>query len=94
MFVEMQGKLKGDQYDDPDMYDYRYGKYDPEIKRWYSRDPLSGMILKNPKHPTFKLELDEAKKLGYKIYRDKRDGRLYERLPEEPLEPTFEETDY
>lgn len=94
MFVEIQGKLKGNQYAGPDMYDYRYGKYDPTTKHWYSRDPLSGMILKNPKHPTFQLEIDEAKKLGYKIYRDKRDGRLYERLPEEPLEPTFEETNY
>ena len=93
-FVEMRGRLKGNQYDGPDMYDYRYGKYDPVTKHWSSRDPLSGMILKNPKHPTFKLEQNEAHKLGYKIYRDKRDGRLYERLPEEPLEPTFEETDY
>ena len=69
------GPLKSD-YDNPKQYyDYNTAEeipdmYDPKTKHWSSRDPRTGMILKNPKHPTFKLALEEDRKLGYTPYYD------------------------
>lgn len=82
------GPLK-DDYNDPDQY-YDYttaeevgGMYDSKLKHWASRDPRTGMILKNPKHPTFDLAIKEDIALGYTPFIDILTGRYYTLKPEE-----------
>ncbi len=43
-----------------DWYDYSQGEYDPETDHWYSRNPETGLELKNEKHPTHFLEAEES----------------------------------
>ena len=88
-----------DEYDNPDQYyDYRTAEevgdmYDPKSKHWASRDPRTGMILKNPKHPTFGMAIREDKADGYSLYIDSSTGRYYTLRPEEyaisPYKPTL-----
>lgn len=88
-----------DEYDNPDQYyDYRTVEevgdmYDPKSKHWASRDPRTGMILKNPKHPTFGMAIREDKADGYSLYIDSSTGRYYTLRPEEyaisPYKPTL-----
>ena len=92
------GPLK-DEYNNPDQYyDYITAEeaddmYDPESKHWSSRDPRTGMILKNPKHPTFGMAIREDKADGYSLYIDSSTGRYYTLRPEEyaisPYKPTL-----
>lgn len=88
-----------DEYDNPDQY-YDYitaeevgGMYDPKTKHWSSRDPRTGMILKNPKHPTFDMAIREDMSRGYSPYIDSSTGRYFTLNPEEyatsPYKPTL-----
>lgn len=78
-----------DEYDNPDQYyDYITAEeagdmYDPRTKHWSSRDPRSGMILKNPKHPTFNMAIREDQSSGYTPFIDFSTGRYYTLTPEE-----------
>jgi hypothetical protein len=48
----------------------------PDIEgHWPSRDPITGLLLKGKKHPTWNLLEKEEKRLGFKII--KRNGRYY-----------------
>lgn len=82
------GPLK-DEYDNPDQYyDYITAEeagdmYDPKTKHWSSRDPRTGMILKNPKHPTFNMAIREDQSSGYTPFIDFSTGRYYTLTPEE-----------
>lgn len=82
------GPLK-DEYDNPDQYyDYITAEeagdmYDPKIKHWSSRDPRTGMILKNPKHPTFNMAIREDQSSGYTPFIDMFTDRYYTLTPEE-----------
>lgn len=88
-----------DEYDNPDQYyDYRTAEevgdmYDPKSKHWASRDPRTGMILKNPKHPTFGMAIREDQSSGYAPFIDSSTGRYYTLRPEEyatsPYKPTL-----
>lgn len=92
------GPLK-DEYDNPNQYyDYITAEeigdmYDPETKHWSSRDPRTGMILKNPKHPTFGMAIREDMASGYSPYIDLSTGRYFTLSPEEyatsPYKPTL-----
>lgn len=92
------GPLK-DEYDNPDhYYDYITAEkaenmYDPKTKHWSSRDPRTGMILKNPKHPTFDRAIREDMSSGYSPYIDSSTGRYFTLNPEEyatsPYKPTL-----
>lgn len=82
------GPLK-DEYDNPDQY-YDYitaeeagGMYDEKSKHWASRDPRTGMILKNPKHPTFAQAIREDQSSGYAPFIDVSTGRYFTLRPEE-----------
>lgn len=90
----MRGRIKGNQYDGPDHYDYRFGKYDPETNHWFSSDPKTGMILKSPEHPTFDLELKEARKMGRILYYYPKENRYYTLAPNEPIMPGMVEVSY
>ena len=78
-----------DEYDNPDQYyDYRTAEevgdmYDPKSKHWASRDPRTGIILKNPKHPTFGMAIREDQSSGYAPFIDSSTGRYYTLRPEE-----------
>ena len=78
-----------DDYDNPDQYyDYITAEeagdmYDPKTKHWSSRDPRTGMILKNPKHPTFNMAIREDQSSGYIPFIDSSTGRYYTLRPEE-----------
>lgn len=82
------GPLK-DEYDNPDQYyDYITAEeagdmYDPKTKHWSSRDPRTGMILKNPKHPTFNMAIREDQSSGYTPFIDISTDRYYTLTPEE-----------
>ena len=92
------GPLK-DEYDNPDhYYDYITAEkagnmYDPKTKHWSSRDSRTGMILKNPKHPTFDMAIREDMSSGYSPYIDSSTGRYFTLNPEEyatsPYKPTL-----
>lgn len=78
------GPLK-DSYNDPEeYYDYVTAKevgedimYDEESKHWMSRDPRTGLVLKNPEHPTFNKSINVDKEQGYNLYKDILSGRYY-----------------
>lgn len=78
------GPLK-DSYNDPEeYYDYATAReigedvmYDKRTKHWMSRDPRTGMILKNPNHPTFNKSIEVDRNLGYDVYKDIETGRYY-----------------
>lgn len=78
-----------DEYDNPEQYyDYNTaeeagGMYDEKSKHWASRDPRTGMILKNPKHPTFALAIREDQSSGYTPFIDTSTGRYFTLKPEE-----------
>lgn len=78
-----------DEYDNPEQYyDYNTaeeagGMYDEKSKHWASRDPRTGMILKNPKHPTFALAIREDQSSGYAPFIDTSTGRYFTLRPEE-----------
>lgn len=78
-----------DEYDNPEQYyDYNTaeeagGMYDEKSKHWASRDPRTGMILKNPKHPTFALAIREDQSSGYTPFIDTSTGRYFTLRPEE-----------
>lgn len=78
-----------DEYDNPEQYyDYNTaeeagGMYDEKSKHWASRDPRTGMILKNPKHPTFALAIREDQSSGYAPFIDSSTGRYFTLRPEE-----------
>lgn len=88
-----------DEYDNPDQYyDYRTAEevgdmYDPKSKHWASRDPRTGMILKNSKHPTFGMAIREDQSSGHAPFIDSSTGRYYTLRPEEyatsPYKPTL-----
>lgn len=88
-----------DEYDNPDQYyDYKTAEevgnmYDPRTQHWASRDPRTGMILKNPKHPTFGMAIREDQSSGYTPFIDSSTGRYYTLRPEEyatsPYKPTL-----
>lgn len=80
---QYSGVLK-DTYNDPsEYYDYSAGEYDSTTQHWSSRDPRTGLLLKNPKHPTFYKSVLEDEKLGYELYQDISTGRYYTLNPEE-----------
>lgn len=67
-----------DSYSDPDQYyDYANGEYDEETGHWYSRNPITGLELKHPNHPTNKIGQYYDKKEGLKRYKDDITGRYY-----------------
>lgn len=72
-----------DGYDNPEQYyDYNTAEeagdmYDEKSKHWASRDPRTGMILKNPKHPTFNLAINEDEAEGYRHFYDPQIDRHY-----------------
>lgn len=78
-----------DEYDNPEQYyDYNTAEeagdmYDEKSKHWASRDPRTGMILKNPKHPTFTLAIREDQSSGYTPFIDTSTGRYFTLKPEE-----------
>lgn len=78
-----------DEYDNPDQYyDYKTAEevgnmYDPGTQHWASRDPRTGMILKNSKHPTFGMAIREDQSSGYAPFIDSSTGRYYTLRPEE-----------
>lgn len=78
-----------DEYDNPEQYyDYNTAEeagdmYDEKSKHWASRDPRTGMILKNPKHPTFTLAIREDQSSGYTPFIDTSTGRYFTLSPEE-----------
>lgn len=78
-----------DEYDNPEQYyDYNTAEeagdmYDEKSKHWASRDPRTGMILKNPKHPTFTLAIREDQSSGYAPFIDSSTGRYFTLRPEE-----------
>lgn len=78
-----------DEYDNPEQYyDYNTaeevgGMYDEKSKHWASRDPRTGMILKNPKHPTFAQAIKEDQSSGYAPFIDISTGRYFTLRPEE-----------
>lgn len=64
-------------YNDPEhYYDYSRGKRDNKQSHWSDRDPISGMELKNPKHPTAFMHYEIEQHLGNKRYQDDT-GRYY-----------------
>lgn len=64
-------------YNDPEhYYDYSKGSYDPDTKHWSDRDPVTGMELKNPNHPTAFMHHEVEQQLGNKRYQDS-NGRYY-----------------
>lgn len=82
------GPLKS-EYDNPEQYyDYNTaeevgGMYDEKSKHWASRDPRTGMILKNPKHPTFAQAIREDQSSGYAPFIDVSTSRYFTLRPEE-----------
>lgn len=77
------GVLKS-KYEDPKhYYDYSAGVYNSKTKHWSSRDPKTGVVLKNPNHPTFYKGILEDEKLGYELYYDARTNRYYTLKPNE-----------
>lgn len=72
-----------DEYDNPDQYyDCKTAEevgnmYDPRTQHWASRDPRTGMILKNPKHPAFGMAIREDQSSGYAPFIDSSTGRYY-----------------
>lgn len=77
------------EYDNPDQYyDYKTAEevgnmYDPGTQHWASRDPRTGMILKNSKHPTFGMAIREDQSSGYTPFIDTSTGRYFTLSPEE-----------
>lgn len=64
-------------YNDPEhYYDYSKGSYDPDTEHWSDRDPVTGMELKNPNHPTAFMHYEVEQQLGNKRYQDS-NGRYY-----------------
>lgn len=64
-------------YNDPeDYYDYSRGAYNPDTGHWSDRDPVTGMELKNPNHPTAFMHHEVEQQLGNKRYQDS-NGRYY-----------------
>lgn len=64
-------------YNDPEhYYDYSKGSYDPDTEHWSGRDPVTGMELKNPNHPTAFMHHEVEQQLGNKRYQDS-NGRYY-----------------
>lgn len=64
-------------YNDPEhYYDYSKGSYDPDTEHWSDRDPVTGMELKNPNHPTAFMRHEVEQQLGNKRYQDS-NGRYY-----------------
>lgn len=82
------GPLK-DTYNNPEQhYDYATaekvgGMYGLNSKHWASRDPKTGMMLKNPKHPTFNMATREDQSSGYTPFIDSSTGRYFTLRPEE-----------
>lgn len=67
----------GNAYNDPEhYYDYSKGSYDPDTEHWSDRDPVTGMELKNPNHPTAFMHYEVEQQLGNKRYQDS-NGRYY-----------------
>lgn len=67
-----------DSYSDPNhYYDYENGEYDEQTGHWYSRNPVSGLELKNPNHPTHKISQYYDKKEGLKRFRNVYSDRYY-----------------
>lgn len=66
-----------DAYSDPEhYYDYSKGIYNPNTTHWSDRDPITGMELKNPNHPTAFMHHEIEQQLGNKRYQDS-NGRYY-----------------
>lgn len=66
----------GNKIDDPDHY-YDYSMGSKEGDHWYSRNPDTGLELKNPNHPTAWMGHEYDESHGYKRYVDKYTGRYY-----------------
>ena len=67
-----------DSYSDPDhYYDYKNGEYDEQSGHWYSRNPATGLELKNPNHPTHKIGQYYDKKEGLNRFRNVYSDRYY-----------------
>ena len=82
------GPLKPEYDNSEQYYDYNTaeevgGMYDEKSKHWASRDPRTGMILKNPKHPTFAQAIREDQSSGYAPFIDVSTGRYFTLRPEE-----------
>lgn len=76
-------------YEDPEeMYDYSAGQYDFNKKHGNSRDPKTGLVLKNLNHSTAFKSYDVDNNLGYKWYRDF-NGRIYSKYPWEKATDPF-----
>lgn len=86
-----------DSYSDPNhYYDYENGEYDEQSGHWYSRNPASGLELKNPNHPTHKISQYYDKKEGLKRFRNVYSDRYYtlEDWNSGRFMPGMEEVDY
>lgn len=76
--LKLQQAGKFDSYSDPDhYYDYQNGEYDQSTGHWYSRNPVSGLELKNPNHPTHKISQYYDHKEGLKRFKNEYTGRYY-----------------
>ena len=76
-------------YNDPEeMYDYSAGQYDFNENHGRSRDPETGLVLKNLNHPTAFKSYDVDNNLGYKWYKSF-DGRIYSKYPWESITDPF-----
>lgn len=71
-----KGMLKNEYNNPEEYYDYSNGEYDQENDRWSSREPQTGLVLKNPKHSTAFISYDADTNLGYNWYKGF-DGRIY-----------------
>ena len=45
------------------------------VPHWPSRDPVTGLLLKGRRHPTFDQAVEEDRRAGYGL--EMRDGRYY-----------------
>lgn len=70
------------------MYDYSAGQYDFNENHGRSRDPETGLVLKNLNHPTAFKSYDVDNNLGYKWYKSF-DGRIYSKYPWEGTTDPF-----
>lgn len=79
-----KGVLKNEYNNPEEYYDYSNGEYDPLSKHWLSREPKTGLVLKNPRHPTAFMSYDSDYNQGYNWYKGY-DGRIYSRQPWENI---------
>lgn len=83
-----RGVLKNEYNNPEEYYDYSNGEYNPSTDHWLSREPKTGLVLKNPNHPTVFMSYDSDSNLGYNWYKGY-DGRIYSKQPWENVTDLF-----